>query len=349
LRPGWRSETFIAKAVNGDVLNVSIGGLILGLWFVVFHQPQFELFERHQFQTLFQILFGLVILLILVSGFRLARIWGKLRRFLLELNRLRARRVFLQLKGEGWSWPDIWFYGSEDPDWDYMVRSLAVLQQLWNTPEKPGGSEEIDAAIKDIRRTRRTLQDEGLFAFHPVTPAENDGKLEKAMSRAQDLFAATLNDVLDRLEVIWDYPPSTRDRVERQKLLEKYVALRWVAFIRGVIGRIRLLIIFLAISFSLAMISLVIYSFEPHRELLWSVTALFIAIGLITIKVLIQMHRDPVMSRITNTKPGQLGTTFYIRLVALGAGPLVTLLATHFPSIGRYVLSFLQPGLEALK
>jgi hypothetical protein len=116
-----------------------------------------------------------------------------------------------------------------------------------------------------------------------------------------------------------------------------------------VIGRIRLLIIFLAVAFSLAMISLVIYSFEPHRELLWSVTALFITIGLAIMKVLIQMHRDDTLSYITATKPGRLDFAFFFHLVTLGVGPLVTLLATHFPGIGRYVISFLQPGLEALK
>jgi hypothetical protein len=96
------------------------------------------------------------------------------------------------------------------------------------------------------------------------------------------------------------------------------------------------------------MISLVIYSFEPHRELLWSVTALFITIGGIMLKVLIEMHRDPVLSYMTNTKPGKLDFAFLLHLT-LGVAPLLTLLATYFPGIGRYVISFLQPGLEALK
>src|SRR5262249_48122934 len=113
--------------------------------------------------------------------------------------------------------------------------------------------------------------------------------------------------------------------------------------------RIRLLIIFLAISFTLALISLMIYSFEPHRALIWSVTVLFIAIGFITLRVLLQMHRDPILSRITGTKPHEAGLMFYVRVAALGVGPLLTVLATHFPSIGRYLVSFLQPGLEALK
>jgi hypothetical protein len=349
LRPGRRSEKRIASAVNEDGKSAIVGGAILALWFMVFYQPQFELFERPGFKTLFETLFGLVILLILVSGYRLARIWRELRRFLLEVNRLRVRGVLLQLKSEGLSWSSIWFYGSEDPDWDYMVRSLNVLQELWNTPGQPPGSKAIDEQMKVIRSERKSLQNERLRAFHPFGISENDGKLENAISQAQDLFARTLNEVLDHLSAIWANPASSDKGIERQKLLEKYVALRWVAFIRGVIGRIRLLIIFLAVAFSLAMISLVIYSFEPHRELLWSVTALFITIGLAIMKVLIQMHRDDTLSYITATKPGRLDFAFFFHLVTLGVGPLVTLLATHFPGIGRYVISFLQPGLEALK
>jgi hypothetical protein len=351
LRPGWRSEKRIVRAVNDDAKSAAIGGAIMGLWFMVFHQSQFELVERPSFETLFIVLFGLVILLILVSGYRLAWIWQELRRFLLEVNRQRrrVRGVLLQLKSEGSSWASIWFYGSEDPDWDYMVRSLNVLQELWDTPTLPESSNQVDRQITSIRHERRVLQDERRGALRAFRVSENDGKLERAMSHAQGLFAKTLNEALDHLNEILAHPAVGEEGIKRQRLLERYVALRWVAFIRGVIGRIRLLIIFLAVAFSLAMISLVIYSFEPHRELLWSVTALFLVIGLVIIKVLIQMHRDPILSYITGTKPGQLDFAFYLHVVTLGVGPLVTLLATHFPGIGRYVISFLQPGLEALK
>jgi hypothetical protein len=249
-----------------------------------------------------------------------------------------------------------------------MVRSFEVLQQLCHTPLKPAGSDDVVAAVKKIRRIRRRLQDESFLAFHPVKVAKHDGKLEAAFSNAQDSLAAVLNQALDCFQDLSGKSPSIEEDeqeperphdtvvVEKtdpaagwQKLLEKYMALRWVSFIRGVLARIRLLVIFLAISFSLALISLEIYSFEPHRELIWSVTALFIGIGFVIVTVLMQIHRDPILSLITGTKPNELGGAFYIRIAALGVAPLLSLLATHFPSIGRYLVSFLQPGLEALK
>jgi len=346
--PGWRSETLIAKAVNDDVRSASIGLAILVLWILVFSLPQFELFERRWFQWLFEILFGLVMLLILVSGYRLGRIWQTLRRFLQDLNRQRASRVFSQLEPVG-GWLFLWFYGGEDPDWDYMKQSHEVVQDLWHTPDKPPSSEALDAAIKDIHRTREQLQRETFFTriCHRIGIAQSDAKLEKAMSRGEDQLALVLNEVLDRLGEAWRDPEHKAS--ERQRLLEKYVALRWFSFIRAVVARIRLLLLFLTIGFSLAMISLVIYSFEPHQGLLWSVTALFIVIGLHVLTVLIQMDRDPILSRIVGTEPGKLDLTLLVRVILLGVFPLLTLLATHFPSIGQSIMSFLQPGLEAMK
>ena len=158
----------------------------------------------------------------------------------------------------------------------------------------------------------------------------------------------------DEKTVIVNCCKEDSDKQEDKKLaglarLEEYVALRYVAFIRGVLANIRLWLILQAIVFSLVLSSLNVYSFEPHRSLVWSFTAIFVLIGAIAIQVLMQAHRDPVISRITGTKPNELGIQFYIRIATLGAVPLLTLLATHFPSIGHYLLSFFQPGVEALK
>jgi len=196
--------------------------------------------------------------------------------------------------------------------------------------------------------------------------------LDVCFGDIQSTLASILNNVLDVLDEHW----STRcpDLVEGEELekggkevrvncrpekikpdeqhirqLEEYAALRYVAFIRGVLGHMRYLLIFLGVSFSLVLISLNIYSFEPHQSLIWSFTAIFTAIGFTVVMVLMQTHKDHILSRITDTTPNELGTAFYIRIVTFGAAPLLALIATNFPSIGRYLLSFLQPGLEALK
>jgi len=379
--PGWRSEELIATAMNRNFFGTAYGcvtAVFFVVWFLLVKPYRaFELFERQPFAWLYEFLFCLVILLILIGGFRLSQIWQQLRKLLLELNRQRTRVVFSRLKGHAWR--SIWFYGSEDADWDYMVQSDEIIQQLKNGIDSPAKSwqDRDDDAVTKIRRTRRKLRDESFprRLSQMLQVAKQYGELEEEFHCAQDYLARTLNRALDKLDDTWntqppwieedDGEPGTTDRpivvqcCEKEKeidramgwhrLLEKYVALRYVAFIRAVLARIRVLLIFLAVSFSLVLISLVIYTFEPHRALIWSVTAIFIVIGFIIVSVLMQMHRDPILSRITGTKANELGLAFYVRIAVLGAAPLLTLLATHFPSIGRYFVSFLQPGLEALK
>ena len=45
----------------------------------------------------------------------------------------------------------------------------------------------------------------------------------------------------------------------------------------------------------------------------------------------------------------KLSSDFYLKMVAYGAIPLVSLLSTQFPSIGRTLLDWIQPVSQALK
>jgi len=65
--------------------------------------------------------------------------------------------------------------------------------------------------------------------------------------------------------------------------------------------------------------------------------------------VLAQMHRDPILSRITHTRPNELGWEFYARSVAFGAVPVLTWIAYQFPALGSALFKFLQPGLDVVK
>jgi hypothetical protein len=61
------------------------------------------------------------------------------------------------------------------------------------------------------------------------------------------------------------------------------------------------------------------------------------------------MERDCTLSRITDSKPGEVdGFGFYTRIAAVGALPLLSVLASHFPSIGQYVFSWVQPLLRTV-
>ena len=184
-------------------------------------------------------------------------------------------------------------------------------------------------------------------------------------------FAGILNDIWPALDAHWNEeccpeqcgepgdtekpvvvyckPEKADPKAVIIRCLEEYAALRYVAFIRAAFRHLRHALVFVGIAFSLVLLSLNVYSFEPHKSLIWSLTVIFFVVGFTVVRSLMQMHRDPVVSLITGTKPNELGFEFYLRVIGYGAVPVLTLLATHFPSIGKFLASFLQPGLEALK
>jgi hypothetical protein len=256
--------------------------------------------------------------------------------------------------------------------------ALALLDAPAATQEKVGDVIEVTGQLRrqkilsPVLNTIREYRRLAKTSENGDSQADDFYNLERSFGEIQTVLATILNAVLDILQDHWT--TQCPDLVEGEELekedkqvivycrpeeitpdeqhirrLEEYVALRYVAFIRGALGHMRHLLIFLGLSFSLVLISLNIYSFEPHQSLIWSFTAIFAAIGFTVVVVLMQAHKDHILSRITGTTPNELGFAFYVRIISFGAAPLLTLLATHFPSIGRYLLSFLQPGLEALK
>ncbi|HEX8838608.1 MAG TPA: hypothetical protein VF748_16825 [Candidatus Acidoferrum sp.] len=61
------------------------------------------------------------------------------------------------------------------------------------------------------------------------------------------------------------------------------------------------------------------------------------------------MHRDASLSRITDTKPGELGIAFWVRMGAFVVVPAIGLPAAQFSEIGNFLFSWLQPAAESLK
>ena len=96
-------------------------------------------------------------------------------------------------------------------------------------------------------------------------------------------------------------------------------------------------------------LSLNTYPFEPHPALQSLSVLLIVLLGAAVAFVYSEMHRDPVLSRLTSSEPGELGWDFWLKLGSAAAIPLFSLLATQFPEINQVLTSWLQPALEAVK
>jgi hypothetical protein len=132
-------------------------------------------------------------------------------------------------------------------------------------------------------------------------------------------------------------------------LAEELIVVRYVALMRAVLVNMHYLMIFVSAAFVLAIIAWNSYPFQPQRLIDWCFTLLLISIGAGFIWVFAQMHRNPILSRITDTKPNELGRDFYLRIATFGAVPVLTWLAYQFPEIGGNLFRIIQPGLQVMK
>jgi hypothetical protein len=99
----------------------------------------------------------------------------------------------------------------------------------------------------------------------------------------------------------------------------------------------------------LSVVALSSNNFQGHRWIGVASTIAFLALGTGIAVVFAGLDRDAILSRITDTKPNEVGVTFYLRLAQFGALPLLTVLASQFPSLNHLLFSWVQPALEALK
>jgi hypothetical protein len=129
---------------------------------------------------------------------------------------------------------------------------------------------------------------------------------------------------------------------------EEFVALRFVSFIRYVGVQLRNLLSLVTVCFILCVAAVRSYPFLAHRTIGWALTLIFIVLGAPVIMAFAQMDKDAILSRLSDTEPGKLDRAFYVRVVSYGALPLITVLASQFPAIGRFLFSWVQPAIETL-
>jgi hypothetical protein len=132
-------------------------------------------------------------------------------------------------------------------------------------------------------------------------------------------------------------------------MAEELLVVRYIALIRAVMVNVRYLMVFVAAVFVLSLIAWNSYPFQPHGFIDWCFTFLLLIISTGFIVMFAQMHRNAILSRITDTKPNELGWDFWIRLITFGGVPVLTWLAYQFPQIGGSIYKIVQPGLQVVK
>jgi hypothetical protein len=126
------------------------------------------------------------------------------------------------------------------------------------------------------------------------------------------------------------------------------VALQFCGFIAYAAEAVRLLAVCISVAFLLLLVFFNSYSPQAPQSIARFLAFLFVAAGCAVVRVFVQMERDPILSRISHTTPGELNSEFWLHLVTLGGLPLVGVLGHLFPAVSRFLFQWIAPGVQAV-
>ena len=312
---------------------------------------------------------------LLSEAWQIWRTWRSVRQLLVFLDRLALRRTLSALYG--FSWGSVWKMSGNVLDVRYKLlsRQLECLNHLATSLHQfqtPSTVEEQQAfaGVKTCEKAVNLCRAEGLrFAeWYSNNYNKPDAADLQKFQDFQKQIAETTGVVLTELVV-----PATR--VEKHSLIqidpddpreenrkgpppsknelirnaEELVCLTYLGYAQNLLGRVRTIVlggVYLFIALSIAVSS---YPFDPRTLLSGILLILFVAFGGIVVFTYADMHRDATLSHLTNTKPGELGSEFWFKVIGYGAAPLLGLITQIFPEWSGFLFSWLQPGLSSLK
>jgi hypothetical protein len=333
------------------------------------HMPIRGLGQHGSYPTVFGFLFALFFSIVLADAVQLLSTWNKLRALLVFLDRTRLRRTLAALRG--FSWGSVWKMSGTVLEVRYKLLSRQLeslhhiengfktnptyLSYYVNKQLQAEVAKTLDAAREFAKWYSPNYSDSeasGLWLLRSfqvdvaaVTGKLMTGVLLPAWSREGDSLILDPNQKSDDSRP--SVPPLPEDHFIRN--CEELVCLTYLGFIQNILGRMRTIVMQIIWMFIAATLSVSCYPFDPRTALSLSLLVLFIAIGVVITFVYADMHKDATLSHVTNTDPGSLGSEFWFKLVAFGAGPVLGLLTTVFPGMAGFVFSWLQPGISSLK
>ncbi|HMI53391.1 MAG TPA: hypothetical protein VK525_17895 [Candidatus Saccharimonadales bacterium] len=310
----------------------------------------------------------------LIETWRLYGAWDELRRLLAFLDRLPLRRTLAVL--HGFSWGSVWKMSGNVLEVRYKVISrqlectnhtIASLQELLKSSHDPA---EVAGTLSSLTALT-TMHRAGIdFAewYSTNYTISRAGDLTKFREFQQGIAAASGTLLTKLLVPAWmgekgsliaspvseakeDAPPSPPPQAKKEHIrnAEEFVCLNYLGFVQNVLGRLRTMAMTIVALFLAATVAISTYPFDPRQALSIILIVLFVATGVVIVKVYAEMHRDATLSHVTNTKPGELGTEFWFKIVGFGFAPLLGLLTRVFPGIAEFIFSWIQPGLSSLK
>jgi hypothetical protein len=249
-----------------------------------------------------------------LSFYRFVRLWRETLRILRRLDNSspEVAKAFEGIAKE-LDWRPIKSFGWQIPPFRSLLLSVQKLREL-------AAAGKVDPAAFDPARPEALDQAlNGMFANE-----REEGSVQEIVNRnvLERIFSRACSELRDDVE-----DPQVR----------QFLALRVAAYLRVVFAHLRNCLIGALATGLLSLLGVAVYAFEPkHLVTLagWLGLALEVAL---TLWIFLQMDRNPTLSRIGNTTPGQVtfDRAFLSKLVTYAGVPILGLVATQFPAVGQ--------------
>jgi hypothetical protein len=370
-------EPFAGKTLGAGLFLVVI--LCLLGFFITGDTPIRSLGAK-PYAILICVLVDICISMMLANAWRLLKVWIGLRSLLIFLYRLRLRRSMAAFPGV--SWGSVWKVSSNVLDMRYklLTRESECASHLQNSLDaletgrkcaldSPRSYPEVDDALKKLQEARMSFAE-----WYSKSWDKPDVRDQNSLAEFQECLAKCAGVLITKLLLpAWrnecapecDFPapqPGNSDCTKEGVGLtpvakldphirhaEQLVCYVYLGFIQNVLGRMRSVVMSILWLFIGVTISMASYPFDPRPVISGTMVLLFLTLGAFIVFVYAEMHRDPILSLVTNTKPGELGGEFWFKLVGFGAGPVLGLLATMFPELTDMLFSWVQPSISSVR
>jgi hypothetical protein len=334
-------------------------------------------------------LMDLLFSIMLANAWQLVSVWRELRRLLIHLDRLPLRRSMAAFPGVSWNSVWTISGNVLDMRYKLLTNELRCVGHLKNClaarkPLTPGldrrADAEMNSSIQEIQNNQVTFTQwySDLYNAPDVLSKKSangrpDILDQQPVEKVQKQLANFAGFLMARILVpAWQEEmghPSETDAAEgkpsegkdREDLTpvsqldpyvrhaEQFVSYIYLGFIQNVLGRMRTLVMCILLLFIASTIAMSSYPFDPRPTISGAMVLLLVVLTAAIAFVYAQVHRDPILSFVTNTKPGELGGDFWLKLLGFGAGPVLGLLTTLFPQLTDFLFSWVQPSLTSIK
>jgi hypothetical protein len=312
-----------------------------------------QMFELLRMKILLSTTLFLIVVGLLWDLSMAALLWNRLRAVcLIPLESSPLRSGFNSISGL--TWKMLWLMPqTTDVQYRVLTRSLEQamrkVMDCWASEAIKG--ESLRDAIEEMWR---------LFA----AGQQRDTILQFGV--VQDKMAAVGHKVLLQLQQLWkkeenlvtaaDRTTEHGEQIDLQAMpvriktiLEEWVALIYVHYIRLVLVQIRTRLATAAMLYILIVWTIGSYPFINRHSLTVGLSALLAVLAIVVISTYASINRDPILSRTINQTPDRLDLDFFLKTASMVGIPLVGLVASQFPEVSRFIFSWIEPGLAAVR